>query len=382
MPSDNPISGPSNISAINTAQAAKSAQNVYAMEQQESEDSYLGTDDAAFSPFVINQRSQSLETRRGKKANETEKEEKAENLILKIEEIEEIAKKFQQENPELEARSLLLLRVRIKKGDSPDEILKKILDVYRDYALADEAIDFLLETADAEMKQKLQDIKQEINDKYGREIRAGRNIGAEARAFAAQGLGGPTGLRDMYRDITANPRETISLFDELSAKFPYEKMGTVIEFLLHSLGTDLKSKGPSISPGELHRLISETRGLQAILGVYRFFQSRMKLIYASYQKLGILLPSSLTFINAAKQFIRILQDRYPNVDKILLLAAEFGLLEVLNGQVILFSTYRDALRQVAPRLFRSEKHKQDLSLLLALSLEKLYEKIKEEDEDS
>ena len=46
-------------------------------------------------------------------------------------------------------------------------------------------------------------------------------------------------------------------------------MQTVINFVLHSLGSDLKSKGPSIDRGELHRLMSWcTGGKGLILGQF------------------------------------------------------------------------------------------------------------------
>jgi len=356
-------------------------QTVYIMEQLESEEAYMGTEDAAFSPFVLAQRAQSLEARRGKKAGEAEKTEKEELKIEQIEQLEAVAERYETDNAELESASLLLLRTRLAKGDSKNDILGKVLSIYADYALADQAIDFLLETADAEMKEAIQEAKEEINTKYGREIRAGRNIGEQARAFSKEGLGSPTALRDLYRDITGNPRETTTLFDELNDKFTQEQMGTVIEFLLHSLGSDLKSKGPSIRKGELHRLMTETRALQAILGLYRFFQSRMRLIFKGFQRYGMALPSRLTYIALAKQFIKLLQDRYPNVDKILQLGAEFGLVDALDAQTIIYSQYRDGLKQVAPRLFRSEKHKNDLSMMLAVVLDRLHKQIEDQEEE-
>ena len=106
--------------------------------------------------------------------------------------------------------------------------------------------------------------KEFLNASFKREIVAGRNINLQAQTFSKEGLGSPTALRDMYRDITGNPRTPHTLFDELTAKFSYDSMRMVIRFLLHSLGADLKSKGPSITRPELMRLMEETQILQAI----------------------------------------------------------------------------------------------------------------------
>ncbi len=374
----------SSISPIHSGQPLPAAQAAYAMVQVEAEEAFDGTQDVAFNPVAIAQRKDTLEAKKGKKGEEssTLKAERQEKKIADVERIETAAKEAEERNPELQSRTLILLRVGIKKGDSQEEILRKLGEVYRDQALQDEALEFLIEVAmDADMETALREVKEDLNNRFGREIRAGRNMGAQARAFSAQGLGSPTALRDMYRDVTANPRETLTLFDELNQKFSYEKMHTVIEFLFHSLGSDLKSKGPSISNGELHRLTTETRALQAILGLYRFFQSRMRVIFGAFQRFSIVVPSRLTFINLAKQFSKLIQDKYPNVDKILTLAAEFGLYEIPDAQVILCSQYRDALRQVAPRLFRSEKHKHDLSMLLAMTLDKLHKQIEDAEEE-
>jgi len=76
-----------------------------------------------------------------------------------------------------------------------------------------EALEFLLETTtDAQLLAATQEAKDKLNRDRSKEIRAGRNMGAQAREFAQQGLGSPTSLRDLYRDITLNPREPLKLF--------------------------------------------------------------------------------------------------------------------------------------------------------------------------
>ncbi|NGX37141.1 MAG: hypothetical protein K1000chlam2_00293, partial [Chlamydiae bacterium] len=207
--------------------------------------------EAAFNPVMMSRRFETLEEKRRREIDKKELEKAEDKKILAIEKVEEIAEEFNKRNAELEKRSLQLLYSHIKESDSQEEILRKAMQLFPDHSLADEALEFLDEATAGDLKGKVAQAKENLNETYGREVRAGRNINAQAQAFSEEGLGTPTGLRDLYRDITGNPRDATTLFGELNEMFNYEKMNTAIDFILHSLGADLKSKGPSIAPGEL-----------------------------------------------------------------------------------------------------------------------------------
>jgi type III secretion protein W len=354
------------------------------LEQIESDDAFQAwADEGAFNPVMMARRFEALENKRKRiaKDEEAEKIERKEKDILEIQKIEEVSDQFSRKNPEFQSRSLLLLRSRINQNDNREEILRKVLEMYPDYSLADEALDFLLRTTKGSLAQEVRLAKEQLNSSYGREIKAGKNIAEQAREFSKQGLGDPTGLRNLYREVTGNPRDSNTLFNELTTKFNYDKMKTVIDFLLHSMGSDLKSKGPSIDRGELYRLLTEARKLQGILGVFRFFKSRMSLIIAAFDRQGLLLPLRLTFEMLAKQFMKAIQERYPSADKILQLAAQLGISEELLAQVIIYTQMRDGIRQVAPKLFRSEQHRQDMLSAFIDAIEDLDERLEEEEED-
>ena len=147
---------------------------------------------------------------------------------------------FQRRNPELKAKILIILREAIKSGDKAADIVKKILSFYPDVSLADEAMEFLLETTEGELHKEVQDAKAQLNKEYEREIIAGKNISEIARK--TEGLGTPTTLRDLYRDITGTPRETTTLFDELSNRNPVKELKKVNRYLFHSMRQDKKTK--------------------------------------------------------------------------------------------------------------------------------------------
>lgn len=340
------------------------------------------TDESTFNPLAIARRFERLESKsskKGEKEEETGKTQKdSDKKIKQVERISKIADEYSRKNQELQSRTLVFVRERITKNDTPQEVIRKVLETYPDYALADEVLDFLMETSEPAVIEVVRQAKKELNRDFGREIRAGRNISEKARDFAQQGLGSPTALREIYRDITSNPRDPNTLFEQLSSSFPYEKMKTLIEFMLHALGSDLKAKGPSIPRGELHRLVSETRVLQAILGVYRFFKSRMPLINGSFTRHGLVLPTRITFELLAKIYMRYLQERYPSSDKVRQLSIQLGIAEELDAQLIIFLQLRDASRQTAPRLFRSDQQRHDTLRSFMDALKQIDDELEEE----
>ena len=316
-----------------------------------------------------------------RKSSAQKKEKTEEVRLLEVEAIEELANEFERKNYELNAKTLLILKERIKAGDSSDEILEKLYSIYPYPALADEALDFLLETTDPDLLDQLKETKEKLNTVYGREVKAGRNMGAQAREFAKEGLGSPTSLRDLYRDITGTMRDALKLFSELSEKFPFDKMKSVITFLLHSLGNDLKAKGPSIPRGELKKLVDDIRSLQGILGVFRFFQSRMQLILRQFATHALLFPERIDYEVLAKAFIRLLQERYMSPEKIRQTAQQLGISEEILAQIIIYNQMRDAIRQIAPRYYRNQQHKEELNKSFIDLLDKLEDELEEEEEE-
>ncbi|MBS0655331.1 MAG: type III secretion system gatekeeper subunit SctW, partial [Verrucomicrobia bacterium] len=284
-----------------------------------------------------------------------------EQRLAPIKEIDETAERFSRQNPELKQQILVLLLDRIKDVKSPDELLDLLSQFYPDATLSDDALKFLLATTKGSLHELVEQALKMHEEQFGREIAAGRNIDTEVQKYAAAGLGAPTTLRDMYRDITGNPREPVQLFGELSDRFAYKELRKVLAFFFHSLGADLKSQGPSIPPGLLHTLLSEVRSLQAVLGVYQFFRARMNLIGFLFERDGLEKPASLNFESISKQFVGLLQERYPTGDKVLQTAGKLGIEKWILAKIIMLSQFRDAIREVAlHQLYRNIQHRDDL----------------------
>ncbi len=314
-------------------------------------------------------------------SEEQEVEEAKEVHIMKMEIVEQVADRFQKNNFELNRKTLLILRQHLNAQDSPEDIVRKVLAVYPDPSLADEALEFLLETASPDLSDAMQKAKEKLNADFSREIRAGRNMGAQARQFSEAGLGSPNSLRDLYRDITGTQREPLALFNELSEKFNYDNLKSAIQFMLHSLGVDLRAKGPSIARGDLKRLIDEIRSLQGILGVFRFFQSRVRLMDRQFQSYNLPPAHRPSFEHLARLFIKILGERYMNGDKILQTAKLLEIEKEIAAQIIVYTQMKDAIRQVAPRYFRDMRHKEEQLNAYLEALEKLDDQMEDEEEE-
>lgn len=370
----------SNAAAVRMIQHEVAQENAMQVESDQDLNQYFEL--SSFNPMQrarnfkeLDELKSKLQSTEGKETEEVE-----EPKILETAKVDESASRYQKSNFELNAKTLLILRERISAKDTPEEIIDKVMAVYADPALADEALDFLIETADPQTLAVLKLAKEKLNNTFERQIKAGRNIGVQSRAFSEAGLGSPTSLRDMYRDITGTPRDPLILFNELTEKFRYEKLKSVIHFLLHSLGNDLKSKGPSIPRGELKRLIDETRSLQGVLGVFRFFQSRMRLMHRQFASYDLLFPPRIDFEALARLFVKILAERYLNPDKIQQTAKFLGLEEEEAAQIVVFTQMREALRQIAPRYFRDARHRDEQLKAYIDLIDRLEDKLEEEAE--
>lgn len=324
-----------------------------------------------FNPLLQAQRFQDLDKLKQRLMQKEITNAPDEVKILDIENTDEVAERFQRNNPELNPRTLLILKDLIQDSDSPEQIIEKLLSVYPDPALADEALEFLMETASDTLLPQLKEAKKKLNENFGRQIRGGRNIAIYAREFSKQGLGSPTSLRDLYRDITANQRAPIELFHELTNQYVYPKMQAAIFFLLHSLGADLKSKGPSIGRAELTRLIDETRSLQGILGVFRFFQSKAKITEKQLAQRSLPALPKVRFEIIGKLFISLLAEQHINPEKIIQSAKLLDIDKLPFIQALVFSQMYEAIKQISPRYYRNLRHRDEASKSFLDVLEQL-----------
>lgn len=356
----------------------------FAVAQDTTEKNFLESTETAVA-FPFRQQRKPIEKRSSKSVKEAVKAGDKGERLAPIKPIKDTADQYQGRNPELRSNVLVQLRDLIKPGDSKEQILAKVRAYYPDESLADEVLEFLLETSEGELNQEIQAAKEDLNKdaEQKRRILAGRNIGTDARDAAdrANGaLGTPSDLRNTYRTLTRDPhKESTELFQDLSSKYAFKELKSVVDFLLHALGSDMKSKGPSIPRGELHRLISETRSLQAILGVYRFYKSRMHLIKSMLERDGLELPANLNFEGISREFMSFVNERYPTSARVLQSASRLGIDQWVETEIAIFSQWREGVREVSPhQIFRSLQHRDEVYMAIIEALEDLEDELDEE----
>jgi type III secretion protein W len=314
--------------------------------------------------------------------NRKRSSESEEKKILEVEQRseEDLAHDYNRRNPELPEDKLRQVRSNLNQSSTSDEVLEEVNKLFKDPTLADEVLEFLEKGTEGNLNDAVRQARIILNEQKGREIIAGRNVDEAAKAFHKKGIGeSPSELRDLYRDITGTPRDHNVLFAELSNKYPFDQLKAVVAFLLKGMGYDLKSKGPSIQQVELMRLMSEIKNLQSILWIYLFFKGRMRLIRSLYAKYSLSFSKKTNFELLAKEFMKLVEDRYPSVLKLLKDAERSGFLDDME-KMIIFTQYRDAIRGLSPRVYRSLKHRQDLLLVILEALEELEEEEEENEE--
>ena len=385
-PESGAIGGGSSVHAA-MEQAAKTRENLinaFLVDSEADAPTALISDAARYNLEQAEKKQKTLNERQ-KTVDRKETTEKKDDLEPSaVQKIRTSAEKTEKKNPELKQKMLELLRSHINPDDNKDDILEKVTKFYGDISNADDALDFLLETTGGELREQVRKAKEDINhpDRFQREIVAGRNISEEARAFAKEGLGSPTALRDIYRDLINNHRDPRTQFDVLSKQFEYKKLQKAIKFLFNSIGRDLRSQGPSISRGLLHRLFTETRTLQMILGVYHYFKGRMGLLQSLFTKNELTMNSQLTFENLAKEFMNLTGERYPSGDGVLRLARNFHIDNSLSAKIFVFTQMRDAVNAVAgDKIYRSVQHRHEVYAAIIEALEELEDNLEIEEEN-
>lgn len=298
--------------------------------------------------------------------------------LLPMKEIGEKAQGFQNRNPMLKQENLVLLGSRIKEDDKAEDILKKVTDAYPDLAMAEEVFLFLLEITQGDLQEQVKEASKQFRELKGPEIEAGKNVAQQAMKATEKELGNYTNLADLYKDITQTPRDTITLFNQLSAKYDYKELKAIFNYILHNLGANTKAKGTNIPHAELQQLIKATRALQHINKVFHFFEKRMNLVEKMFKEQGEPIPEKLSFETLSKVFMNLVSERYPSSEKVKQQTSIMGVENSIPGQIITVSQCRDAVREVALQIYRSVEHRDQVYLSIIDMLEETEESLEEQ----
>lgn len=373
------MSGPLNINVAKAEQSAgklEGAQQVFA-KQVQSEERQTNVENI-FDPERT-QREQEKNEKFDRLENRFQKPEQKEKELedQQIEKVEkkadeDLANRFAKRNYELPPDQLRSLRSALKSGVQPEALLAEIQKTFPDPTLANEAIDYLKRVGGEEFQEVITQAKEILNERYALQIKAGQNVNSVAQEFHQKGVGeSPTELRDLYRELVENPeRKHNELFRLYSRRYKYPELKKRVRYLLNALGSDLRSKGPSIERPELLVLLTEVRNLQSILWTYSFFKGRVKTIKAMFKLADFTSDKEWSFGKLAKGYMRLVEEPYPSVRKVLDLLEKMGLSEDVE-KIAVLTQYRDANRALSNRLFDTPKQKANLHTVILTTLEQL-----------
>jgi type III secretion protein W len=144
--------------------------------------------------------------------------------IKPVEEARQAAQDFHGRNPELDPDELIDCLLEVGRAETEKEVSETVERFFKDPTLRDDAYDFVIDmcTEDS-LREKAQKAAKAFreNDRNAIDIQAGRNMTQQAREWAEQGLGSPTELRDLYREIIHSQPSVMELFKLLISRYPY-----------------------------------------------------------------------------------------------------------------------------------------------------------------
>lgn len=358
-----PIEPIDNLVKSQTSQALQNSVQASVVQEESKESFETFIDQFAVNTMqIIKRDGETLQKRIEKRvrSDHAEKSENEEEVPLEVEESQEVSGYYENKDSDIKKKPIQSLKEQLSKFDTEEDILQKVMDMYPDPIDAEAIFEVLLQTMPDELKEKIFNAKNKFEKRFERALKAGKNIFEEVQKFAKDGLAPPDELRQMYTELTGDPKPALELFEELLNKFTFEKMKQAIKFWLSALGADLNSKGSSIQPGELSNLIKEAKSLQAILGLYSFFASKQRELILNLARKNAVATPQMNFKNLAKIFALFLKDMYPSPDKVIFMKNELGITANLHAQEAVFSIMCGAVKGVSPKLFRNQKHIEDV----------------------
>jgi len=142
--------------------------------------------------------------------------------VMPIMRAREAAKDFSgRRNRELDPDALVAMLGEAEGVETADALAEVAQRYYPDVTLRDDAFDFLEETTGGDLQGLVREAREIHRERFEVDIRAGRNVTDQAREFSEQGLGTPTELRDLYRQIVDTCPSPMEMFKLLMSRYHY-----------------------------------------------------------------------------------------------------------------------------------------------------------------
>lgn len=323
------------------------------------------------------------------KVRKPEKTDKPKALRPK-EKIDAALEGFGKRNPSLKKEGLLKLSDDIR-GKSIDEILELVKAEYHNVPEnVFQALEALMSIEDnPETHTTLSAALNEYEGVNRAAIERGVYV-----LDACRKQEGVEFIRDIYRNIEQQP-DRIEFIRQAIAKIVENPSDSFIDKFFKisfvDIGTEItKLNSPKkrnefrgeLRP-QLEAIMVETKKLQDTKGVLMVFKNSMRRVNLGFK--NSIKPPQLTYINMAKEFMSVVAERYPSSDKVLQSSEKLGV-KSIEEKINVISIYRDTVREIAPRIYRSVQHRDEVFTAIIETLEDLEDQLdaasaKEEDDE-
>ncbi len=313
-------------------------------------------------------------------------------LKVKFQEREKEAFSGQQENlPDFEAFSdspeFKKFMAQLRKGqrsETYEEIQDALNSVFDDPTLKHAALVGAIKLLEGqpdqeELKELLQQILKELLDSNGAEVRAGYNVSLVAETIAKGETDLIAQLRDFYCQVVFSDQNIIDTYHVIMNDFPDQverekrekekrnkqqqvleevdgpegqaRLEKALEFLMKSLGAELKSNRPSLEPSMLKKILDGLCEMEFFRNTYRSFLEMLTKLHKDCQAVPVK-PSRL--INEILS--RVTQDKI-NDEDFIRIAQQFGV-PPLELSIHFLTRIYEMVRLFPERIFPNGKNRE------------------------
>jgi type III secretion protein W len=199
------------------------------------------------------------------------------------------------------------------------------------------------------------------------EIRAGLNVTGVALEFSETGLGTAQELRDFYRDTVLQYEGLKETFDSIAKNFDMKDFMGAVHYLIKAVGNDLQSKGSSISPAELKRLLDDLYRVESLGNLYCGCAGLIDTMNRGFQVRVPLSPQDML-----DGILALKDEKWLTETHVLKLVEKVGTSD-LEARIYFLRNMRELVRLMPLKLFSDEESRFNLVGKMQQALDTLIE---------
>lgn len=151
------------------------------------------------------------------------------------------------------------------------------------------------------------------------------------------------------------------------------------------------SKQLKLNRSGMHVVMSQVKALQGTFSIYMHFKDELKTLKKQLSelsksikdaKMDCSLPKKVTMFSLADSYHKYISNPHPYPHHLLEIANNLGFNENTYLQINLFERFLHAVDKIDPHFYQNPLHKQEVKQVLMQTLEDLYEKVEEMEENA